>query len=105
MPLFFLISSGSPHVRPMGAHRTCEEPDGIEFTAIGGGIERLATRTGDGEARARAGSLSAAVLTEGTTGVADETLASITRPSRYCPPMPAHAKDRQHRYVSGWYSS
>ena len=24
------ISSGSPHVRPMGVHRTCGEPDGIK---------------------------------------------------------------------------
>ena len=31
--VFFLISSGSPHVRPMG--RTCGEPDEIELTAMG----------------------------------------------------------------------
>ena len=31
--VFFLISSGSPHVRPMG--RTCGEPDEIELTAAG----------------------------------------------------------------------
>ena len=31
--VFFLISSGSPHVRPMG--RTCREPDEIELTAMG----------------------------------------------------------------------
>ena len=30
---FFLISSGSPHVRPTG--RTCGEPDEIELTAMG----------------------------------------------------------------------
>ena len=33
--VFFLISSGSPHVRPMGVHRTCGEPDEIELTAMG----------------------------------------------------------------------
>ena len=39
--VFSLISPGSPHVRctPMG--RTCGEPDKIELTAMGGGIERL----------------------------------------------------------------
>ena len=31
--VFFLISSGSPHVRPMG--RTCGEPDEIGLTAMG----------------------------------------------------------------------
>ena len=31
--VFFLISSGSPHVHPMG--RTCGEPDEIELTAMG----------------------------------------------------------------------
>ena len=33
--VFFLISSGSPHVRPMGVHRTRGEPDEIELTAMG----------------------------------------------------------------------
>ena len=42
--VFFLISSGSPHVRPMG--RTCGEPDEIGLTPHGGEIERLTTRTG-----------------------------------------------------------
>ena len=37
----FLISSGSPHVRPMG--RTCGEPDEIELTRHGGEIERLSS--------------------------------------------------------------
>jgi len=49
---FFLISSGSPHVRPMG--RTCGEPDEIGLTPMGGGIERLAGTSGaltDGNAR------------------------------------------------------
>ena len=31
--VFFLITSGSPHVRPMG--RTCGEPDENELTAMG----------------------------------------------------------------------
>ena len=31
--VFFLISSGSPHVRPMG--RTCGEPDEIELAPMG----------------------------------------------------------------------
>ena len=31
--VFFLISLGSPHVRPMG--RTCGEPNEIELTPIG----------------------------------------------------------------------
>ena len=39
--VFFLISSGSPHVRPMG--RTCGEPDEIGLTPHGGEIERLTT--------------------------------------------------------------
>ena len=47
---FFLISLGSPHVRPMGVHhagvhRTCGEPTEIESTPHGGEIERLTTRT------------------------------------------------------------
>ena len=33
--VFFLISSGSPHVRPMGVHRTWGEPVEIELTAMG----------------------------------------------------------------------
>ena len=33
--VFFLISLGSPHVRPMGVHRTCEEPNDFELTATG----------------------------------------------------------------------
>ena len=35
--VYFLISSGSPHVRctPMGVRRTCGEPDEIELTAMG----------------------------------------------------------------------
>ena len=28
----FLISLGSPHVRPMKVHRTCGEPNDIELT-------------------------------------------------------------------------
>ena len=35
--VFFLISSGgqAPHVRPVGVHRTCGEPDEIELTPMG----------------------------------------------------------------------
>ena len=35
--VFFLVSSGSPHVRrtPMGVRRTCREPDEIELTPMG----------------------------------------------------------------------
>ena len=42
--VFFLISSGSPHVRctPMGVHRACGEPDEIEIGRHGGGVEPLA---------------------------------------------------------------
>ena len=40
---FFLISFGSPHVRPM--ERTCGEPDDIELTPIGGEIERRSRHT------------------------------------------------------------
>ena len=32
---FFFISFGSPHARPMGAHRTCGGPSETELTAIG----------------------------------------------------------------------
>ena len=31
----FLIASASPHVRPMGVHRTCGEPGEIKLTAMG----------------------------------------------------------------------
>ena len=41
--VFFLISLGSPHARPMG--RTCGESDEIGCTPHGGGIERLGART------------------------------------------------------------
>ena len=42
-----MISSGgqAPHARPMGVCRTCGDPDEIELTPIGGGIERLTRRT------------------------------------------------------------
>ena len=40
-----MISLGSPHVHPMGVHRTCGEPNGIELAPIWGGVERLVRRT------------------------------------------------------------
>ena len=40
---FFLISSGSPHVRPMG--RTCGEPDEIELTPMGVKLNGSGTRS------------------------------------------------------------
>ena len=33
--LISLISPGSPHVRPMGVHRTCGGPNEIELTPTG----------------------------------------------------------------------
>ena len=41
----YLISFGSPHVRPRGVHRTCGEPNLIESAPHWGGIERPVTRT------------------------------------------------------------
>ena len=40
-----MIPLGSPHVLPMGVHRTCGEPNEVELTPNGGGIERPTTLT------------------------------------------------------------
>ena len=79
--VFFLISYGSPHVRPMG--RTCGEPDEIELTAMGVKLNGPAAGPTPGGGRASVATRATSARHGSTASPCNRSISPQWRPIRF----------------------